>query len=688
MMGRMFLVAMCILGTNGSAGEWLIPHLTRSGGGFQSTLDVINTDFSAAHQLTLSPYLESGLPVSVPKSIEVEPGARLQLNMADLGWADIGVSHLVVDGDDGLRVAVSYRAVADEAMNASVNAMSEPITMARFTPVSAGPWFDGLAIVNPNEQGTTVLVSRHDAMGNTQETASLTVDSMAKVTAVIDALFDVAPDPSGYIEVRADSAVFLLVLRGSVPGSDAAVLTAVSPDVFQSEPAPLSYANQVSRIVQRKCETCHHAGGIGPFELSDYEDIAPLASYIHQVVDQGIMPPWRADDQCASYVGSYALDLEEKRMLLQWIDDGGELGQAEREPESVNYQDGEWLAGPPDLALSYSEPFFFPAGADVYRCYPVALNNSTEIFIKGLEIRPGNPQIVHHVLVFLEYGDDGERLDQAEEGPGYTCFGGPGTGTVRLLGGWAPGMEPLIMPNDVGMTIAPNSTIIMQVHYHYASVEGWDQTQIGLHFNQERQAKELQLLPLVNQQFVIPAGAKNFPVTASVTLPVFVPLELYSIAPHMHLLGQRISVSAQSIGGELECLVDIPRWDFNWQRFYEFESPIQIAGGTRLTLNCEFDNSADNPNNPNDPPIAVGWGEATTDEMALCFLGVVLPFQFSSAKHNQWGWEWPMKVADLAMGSPSPADRIKNLPSCCQPGDQQKPWKQCQNKVVRAQSPH
>ena len=154
----------------------------------------------------------------------------------------------------------------------------------------------------------------------------------------------------------------------------------------------------------------------------------------------------------------------------------------------------------------------------------------------------------------------------------------------------------------------------------------------------------------------------------------------------MHLLGKRIGVTATGTDGTTRCLVDVPNWDFNWQRFYAFENPIHLAGNTTLTLTCEFDNSSDNPYNPNNPPQPVSWGEATTDEMALCFLGIVLPFEFSSAKENPWGWEWPIQATNLAFGAKTADQRVRNLPSCCKPGDAEKPWKNCPN--LRTEQSH
>ncbi len=627
------------------ATETWLPHLTRTGGGFNSQIDMINTDFVTKHAIELQPYTENGQAIALPRSLELEPGERRSVTIQQLGWPD-QVSHVRVSHGDEVRLSTIYTSLSTPAMPATVPGLQDLIQVGRFIPATEGPWFDGIALTNAKDQSIQINLTIHDAAGNTLETVQLNLAAYSKWLGVLTQVFSAQPHADGYIEVRADSPLLMIALRGTLPGTSPAVLTSISMDNYESQPAPLTWANQASRILQRKCEGCHHVGGIGPFPFTTYDQTSSLAPYIHLVVSDNQMPPWRADDACNDYVASYALDTAEKEMLLQWASQGTERGDVQREPAPIAYEQAEWTAGQPDVVLQYDEPFYMSPGDDIYRCFPVPLNNEETLYVKSIEIMPGNLEVVHHVLLYLETDQDGLNNDLADEGPGYTCFGGPNTSTVRLMAGWAPGMKAIVFPDNVGMTIPPNSTAIMQVHYHYSNSPGFDHTQIGLHLVADKPSKELLLLPLVNQEFTIPADAKNYLVEESIKLPFFLTAELYTIAPHMHLLGQRISVKAEHTDGTELCLVDVPRWDFEWQRFYEFQQPITLEGNTTLRLQCEFDNSIDNPYNPNTPPKPVSWGEATTDEMALCFLGIVLPFEFTSAKLNPWGWEWPYKIGN------------------------------------------
>jgi hypothetical protein len=312
------------------------------------------------------------------------------------------------------------------------------------------------------------------------------------------------------------------------------------------------------------------------------------------------------------------------------------------------------------------------------------LNNENSFQISAIEMLPGNPEIVHHILIFVSQTTTGRQLDQEEEGPGYTCFGGPGTEDIRLLAGWAPGGRGLILPDNVGMTIPPMATLVVQVHYHYSGTGGSDRTRIGLHIADEERDEEMLLLPLVNQDFLIPAGATDFEVTQEVTLPPGISAKLYGVAPHMHLLGKTISVQATYLDSSERCLIDIPKWDFNWQGFYDYRYPLNLPPFTTLSLHCTFDNSELNPNNPWYPPRDVGWGEETTDEMALAFLGLVIPGFSLKAKNEVW--EWPLS---LERRTPVGSKRIvtgdqPRQPSCCKPGDAKKPWK----KTVCAPRPN
>ena len=238
---------------------------------------------------------------------------------------------------------------------------------------------------------------------------------------------------------------------------------------------------------------------------------------------------------------------------------------------------------------------------------------------------------MHHVLTFIDTTGQSQALDEQEPGPGYTCFGGPRIDLVSgTLGGWAPGSRPLEMPQDVAFEVPANARIVMQVHYHpHHGEPAPDRTELGLYIAKKAPRATMRILPLVNQTFTIPPHATNYEVqgdfpTSQFPIALPFPAKIWLVAPHMHLLGRKINVQITKPDGTSTCLVNIEDWDFNWQGAYRFQEPIDAPAGTMLWLKANFDNSSNNPRNPNDPPKAVSWGEATTDEMALAFVGVTL----------------------------------------------------------------
>lgn len=620
---------------------WLI-HYTAEGGGFLTTVDLINSDFSQNHGVTLEAFAADGsLLGDISATLDLEPGARLRLDREALGWAGWPVAHVRARAEEAVRVGALYRADAAGAMSASVAGSGEAMTSARFAPVDATGFFDGLVLVNPSGEAIlNVDISAHDAAGNTLLTKRIDINPGAKWLNAVSLLFEGMEDPLGYVQVNGNAPFLAMGLRGTLGNTDQPVLTELALDSFVGIAAPLSYSNQISRIVQRECATCHHDGGIGPFPFTSHDETAPFAAAIDMQVSEGLMPPWKADPNCEQLLEEQIMDAAEKEMLLEWVRQDTPMGDPVRAPEPIAYPGGEWQLGVPDQELVYDEAFTFEAGSDQYQCFPIRLNNSGQVQLEAIEVLPGNKAIVHHVLVFIEDNTIGEDLDAMEDGPGYTCFGGPGTGGFRLIAGWAPGMAPIQMPDDVGMTIEPGAMAIVQVHYSYSFTDGEDQTRVGLHYAEQERRQELVFLPLVNDNFVIPAGAPDHLVEQSFTLFPGLSAEIYFIAPHMHLLGKNISVEASFADGSETCLIDIPRWDFNWQRFYQYPEPIRVGGGTTLTLRARYDNSTDNPNNPSNPPMDVGWGEATTDEMALAFLGLTSPLL--SLKDEPGKYTWPL----------------------------------------------
>lgn len=394
-----------------------------------------------------------------------------------------------------------------------------------------------------------------------------------------------------------------------------------------------TYSGSISRLLQARCQTCHHRGGIAPFSLETWADVAPRVGLIWEAVTSRKMPPWHVDNSCARFEGDRSLSDAEVAAIDRWVRDGAPGGNPISLPAPLTFADG-WKGGDPDRVLAMRETYTpsFARGDD-YRCFVVPTSETADRWVTGVEVAPGSQATVHHVLLFIDTQGQAAQLDARESGPGYTCFGGPGFSfsssslSSVSLGGWAPGSPPLTLPEGVGILLPKGATVVMQVHYsaHGGAPEP-DVTSVGLRFARTPVKKRFLIAPVINQSFRIPAGASNHEVRASIPL---LPADVHvlAVAPHMHLLGRTMRVEATTPSGAKLCLVNVPDWDFHWQGTYFYEEPIALPALSRVDLVATYDNSSANPENPNDPPKDVTWGEGTTDEMCIAFLGFTLDYE-------------------------------------------------------------
>ena len=289
-------------------------------------------------------------------------------------------------------------------------------------------------------------------------------------------------------------------------------------------------------------------------------------------------------------------------------------------PPPAKFAD-DWQLGTPDLVVDIGADFAVPAsGDDIYRCFVVPTHLEKDQYVSAVEYRPGNRRVVHHILAYVDTSGKARERDQAEPGPGYTCFGGPGEPIHGGLGGWAPGNQANFLPDGIGRSLPARSDIIVQVHYHPQGKAETDRSKIGLYFAKKPIKQVIHWGIVINPGLELPPGQSNIEIKAAWEVPVDV--TAHSVAPHMHLLGRDMQISVKFPDGQVQDLIKIPDWDFNWQYTYQFEKPLDIPKGSLVYLVSHYDNSAANPNNPHKPPKLVKWGEATTDEMCIGFLGM------------------------------------------------------------------
>ncbi|MBM3812335.1 MAG: ascorbate-dependent monooxygenase [Acidimicrobiia bacterium] len=406
-----------------------------------------------------------------------------------------------------------------------------------------------------------------------------------------------------------------------------------------SAKAEVTFAREVSRILQAKCAQCHRPNDIAPFALNAFEAVLDWKDDIRRVVSERTMPPWKPVDGHGEFRGNFGLTEQERNQIIEWIDAGAPFGDEADLPEPLP-DTGEWVLGEPDLVLEMPEAYTPPRGQDMYRCFVLPTDSDLNRFVSAVDILPGNRRYVHHVILYLDSSGVAEKLDADEEGPGYTCFGGPRTpvaadaslsallGNGIGLGGWAPGTRPTPLPDGVGMHLPPKARIVMQVHYYARGGTGPDQTKVGLYFSKGKVEKRLMFIPIVPLDSLgrvsmrIPAGADNHEIKAEFLVPPLLDAHLVNIFPHMHLLGKEIKSEVVRLNGRVTPLVYIDKWDFNWQGAYSYKEQIPLPAFSRIRLSCTYDNSENNPRNPSNPLKTVTWGEGTEDEMCLVFLGL------------------------------------------------------------------
>src|SRR5216683_2876659 len=268
-----------------------------------------------------------------------------------------------------------------------------------------------------------------------------------------------------------------------------------------------------------------------------------------------------------------------------------------------------------DLVLRPEQPFTVPARAgDIYRCFSVATSFAEDRYFTAAEVVPGNSKIVHHVLAMVDPSGQSARLTSRDGLDGYPCFGGPGVRIDGYLGGWAPGARPWLLPEGVGMLLPKGARVVFQLHYHNPrpAVET-DHTELRLRLATGPVQKRLQFMRVDQFSLTIPAGAARHEIEAESF--VHRPINLIAIHPHMHLLGREMKVWARMRDESVKPLIHIDDWDFNWQGFYWYRTPVTLPAGSWIELSAAWDNSEKNSRNPNHPPRDVHWGERTIDEM-------------------------------------------------------------------------
>ncbi|MFB2924318.1 hypothetical protein, partial [Aerosakkonema funiforme] len=367
--------------------------------------------------------------------------------------------------------------------------------------------------------------------------------------------------------------------------------------------------------LNKNCATCHRPGQIAPFSLLTYQDAATHAMEIAWATSSRYMPPWKAAPGYGEFKNPRQLNEQEIALIQRWLSEGTPEGNPADLPPTPKFPDGDWQLGKPDLILKMPQPYKVEAiESDRYQCFVLPLNLPNDLYVRAIDVKPGNSKAVHHAVLFQTASDEAVKLDAQDPDVGYQCFDAPkshqgGHGLYT----WTPGMSPEYLPNGIARVIPKGSDLILENHYPAAANEMTDRSSVAIYLAKRKPQKLAVELPFAQYKLDIPAGEKRHKITLTTTIPV--DLQIIDVMPHMHFLGREMKVTATLPDGTVKPMIWIKDWDFNWQMEYQYKEPLNLPKGTNLEMIAYFDNSSDNPHNPNYPPKRVTWGMNTTDEM-------------------------------------------------------------------------
>ena len=395
-----------------------------------------------------------------------------------------------------------------------------------------------------------------------------------------------------------------------------------------SAPASVTYYKDVLPVLQNRCQECHRPGEIAPMSFMSYDEVRPWAKAIKTAVLTRKMPPWFADPHYGKFANDRALSQTEMDTLVAWTDGGAKAGNAKDAPKAREFFEG-WSMGKPDLILPMPQAIDVPASGVVEYTYVVIPTNFTEDrWIQAAEARAGARSSMHHIIAFVR--PPGSRwLKDAKPGvPFIPTRNARGQQNVEdsipgeLLAGWAPGVPPTVCHPGEAKLVKAGSDLVLQLHYTPNGKATSDVSRIGLVFAKQPPARRVMSMSAMNAFIKIPPGDPNYESHSQLMLKEEV--NLVSLTPHMHLRGKDFEFRAVYPTGETQTLLKVPHYDFNWQLAYTLDQELVLPKNTRIECTAHFDNSPNNPANP-DPTKEVRWGDQTFEEMMIGFFDVSFP---------------------------------------------------------------
>lgn len=362
-----------------------------------------------------------------------------------------------------------------------------------------------------------------------------------------------------------------------------------------------SFYKDVLPVLQKHCQECHRPGQAAPMSFMTYEQTRPWAKAIKTAVLTGKMPPWFADSHFGTFLNDPSLTAAEVAAIRSWVDSGAREGKRADAPKPLQFGEG-WSIPTPDVVFELPRPVHVPATGTVdYMYFFVPTGFTEDRWVEAIEVRPTDPAVVHHAIVY------------AENEPGWSVS--------QYLGGYAPGAVPQIWKPGQARLMKAGSKLLFQMHYTTNGKAAVDRTRIGLVFAKRPPEQRIIAMTSTNHWFQIPPGNADYEVDSTRT--VSEDCYLVGLRAHMHLRGKSFEFRAVYPGGRSEILMRIPKYDFHWQPYYYLAKPMKLPRGTRIECTAHYDNSANNPFNP-DPSRTVTWGEQSWDEMMIGWFDVAV----------------------------------------------------------------
>ena len=428
---------------------------------------------------------------------------------------------------------------------------------------------------------------------------------------VLRLLFSVALQPGSIGKLEIMRCLFLLFVAASLAPAQ-------------------TYSGDIRSILSDHCVSCHSKGEVAPMAFTDHNQIRPWAAAIREAVSNGSMPPWHAAPGTAhAFRNDRSLTVGERRLIRAWVDHGAPEGEPSHSLASPAAASA-WKLGTPNLVVKVPGFHVPKEGPLPYSFLIVPLHLDHDTWVRAAEFRIDQRQAIHHLNAFVRAPSSSflqgfprnEIFTPSVAERGKRKPDEPVFARREMLLGYEPGYQPMPWLDDGAKLIPAGSDIIFEMHYNPNGTEAVDHSQLGLYFAPAPpRYRILAIDTLRDLDLAIPPGSSEYHSEATMTLAQ--PARLLSLQPHMHVRGSSMKVQAIYPEGRTEILINVPRYDFNWQTTYVLLHPVELPTGTRLVSIAGYDNSANNRFNP-DPSKTVHWGDQTTDEMHIAFLELVI----------------------------------------------------------------